>query len=310
MKIVYIMSFARSGSTILNTILGTGRSVFAAGELCNIVDAIDIRREYCSCGVPSNSCAFWTEVRSEWEKSKSFQSTNEYAALIRSFEKADRLDWLRGYSRPWLHAQKRSDWRRYVDQTAALFDAISKVSGADVIIDSSKSQVRALSLSQVRGLDLRVIHLVRDVRGVVRSLNRAWESNPAGGIVEPLAAIKPSTVARRWAESNFGATRVRRALGERAMLVRYEDVTSCPDATLERVGAFAEISLSEVLSKIRHRQEFESGHQIAGNRVRMQRGIRLSPDVRWQTELTSVQKQWIWLLAGATPGLYGYRMNP
>ncbi len=67
---------------------------------------------------------------------------------------------------------------RYAEYTGALFNAIADLSGADVIVDSSKSPARALALSRTPGLDVRMLHLVRDVRGVAYSLRKLSAPKP------------------------------------------------------------------------------------------------------------------------------------
>lgn len=301
------MSCPRSGSTILSTILGGHPSVFSAGELNNIIEAMDVRREYCSCGVRSEHCAFWIRVRQEWEGASAKSIAGEYANLVKRFEQPRRLDWIRISSRRWINDYQRGAWNRYISLTASLFEAIQRVSGADIIVDSSKSQSRAISLSKVQGLDFRVIHLVRDVRGVVFSLNRAWERDPEGGIAEPLVAARPSVVARRWAQTNFASNQVRRKLSEYGMLARYEDLVGSPDGTLRRIGAFTGLDFSKIATTIQLGKTFHPGHQIAGNRLRMQRDITVIPDARWRRELPRREKLLIWILAGGVPALYGYR---
>src|SRR3712207_200886 len=67
-----------------------------------------------------------------------------------------------------------------------LYRAIQKVSGAAVIVDSSKRSTYAVLLSLLPFADLRVVHLVRDSRAVAYSWGRIKES-PAvvGGRLMP-----------------------------------------------------------------------------------------------------------------------------
>ena len=50
-----------------------------------------------------------------------------------------------------------------------LYDAACEVSGAKVVVDSSKVAPTAMALSHHRHIDLRVLHIVRDSRGVAHS---------------------------------------------------------------------------------------------------------------------------------------------
>ena len=60
---------------------------------------------------------------------------------------------------------------RYAELTARRLRAILKVSGAEVVVDSTKNPPYAyfLRAAQAAGVGLRVLHLVRDSRGVVHS---------------------------------------------------------------------------------------------------------------------------------------------
>ena len=57
----------------------------------------------------------------------------------------------------------------YAEMTAALYRSISDVSGKTVILDSSKKPLRTYALLATGTVDVRVLHLVRDGRGVVWS---------------------------------------------------------------------------------------------------------------------------------------------
>ena len=75
-------------------------------------------------------------------------------------------------------ATYRRELDEYLDVHHRLYEAVAAVSGADVVVDASKSTAQLFALRRIRGLDLRVVNLVRDSRGVANSWNKS-------GIVKP-----------------------------------------------------------------------------------------------------------------------------
>ncbi|GFJ89664.1 hypothetical protein [Phytohabitans rumicis] len=72
----------------------------------------------------------------------------------------------------------------YAGYYAAIYEAAARVSGASVVIDSSKHSALAHCLRWVPGLDLRVVHVVRDARGVAYSWTKTVVRPEADGDAE------------------------------------------------------------------------------------------------------------------------------
>jgi hypothetical protein len=115
------------------------------------------------------------------------------------------------------------------------FDAILETTyralagpSADVVVDESKSPRYAYLLDNLPWVDLTVVHLVRDPRGVVYSLSRPkahMRATPAGDVV------------RGWIAHNLEAEVVTRHSRRRALRVRYEDLVRDPDEFVRRVAS-------------------------------------------------------------------------
>ena len=233
-RVLYIGGWGRSGSTLLDRLIGQMEGSFSVGEMR---DRVAPR----SPGEPS--------VRLRRPRSSSAPSGRR-SAWRRSVAGAEHgppdLHRLRmSYDRPWtvpllaLRAPSPPGLDRYTDATAALYRAIAHVSGASVIVDSTKIPSYAFLLRRVPDIDLRFVHLVRDSRGVVHSWQKSVEREDATG--------QPRQDAQ-----------VRRGLGERSvphvqrhgrsrsvtrdmpyLFVRYEDLVANPGPTLEQVAGFA-----------------------------------------------------------------------
>ncbi len=62
MKVVYVVSGTRSGSTVLDTVLGGIDGWFSSGELRFLWERGLLEGRRCGCGEPVTSCPVWSEV--------------------------------------------------------------------------------------------------------------------------------------------------------------------------------------------------------------------------------------------------------
>lgn len=298
---VYVIGAARSGSTLLDTILGAHPQIESLGELCNLVRHGWLWGEYCACGEPGIACPFWCDVRREWTRRVGPGHLKEYDALLR------RVEWSRQW---WIDLAGRTpppEFRCYASWTAALLQAIRVASGRPILVDSSKLRSRGRALAWVPGLDLRLIHLVRDVRGVVWSIQKRLARDPRGGLPRGTTPRPTWRTALGWSVANLQAERVCRRLPRRRSLrVRYEDLVANPLGTLGRIGAAIGVDLSDVARRLAQGQPIRVGHPIAGNRMRMAGAVRLQPDLHWQRNLSSSDRWLCLAFSGALMRRYGY----
>ena len=61
-KILYIAGYGRSGSTVLNIILGNHSSITSVGELSFLPEDWTNHHRVCSCGAPYHTCEFWKDL--------------------------------------------------------------------------------------------------------------------------------------------------------------------------------------------------------------------------------------------------------
>ena len=59
--VLYIAGYGRSGSTVLDMLLGSNPHMISMSELTHIFDFWEINSE-CSCGKPFRECDFWNRV--------------------------------------------------------------------------------------------------------------------------------------------------------------------------------------------------------------------------------------------------------
>ena len=303
-RVAYIMGSGRSGSTILDCILGNHEQIESVGELCNLPQHGWLNGEYCGCGQPGNICPFWQAVRYEWVRRTGVDDVEGYIALQRKFGHFRRgPQLLRERIRP------SGEFQAYAEQTYQLLAAIRTVSGKPIIVDSSKGPARAFALSLIKGIDLKLIHLVRDARAVAYSFKKAFEKNLKKGVQHDLRSRPVWQTALFWMQYNLESEIVRSSTPKVASIrLRYEDLTADPENTLSRIGDFLDIGLKELAQKVASGKYLKVEHTIAGNRLRMAGKIRLLIDMEWRNKLTSPEKRTCRLVAGVLMSRYRYEL--
>ncbi|MBA2240279.1 MAG: sulfotransferase [Solirubrobacterales bacterium] len=284
-----IAGAGRSGSTLLELMLDQVPGVFAVGELTDIWAAALGRGERCGCGQPFAECRFWAQVGEHafggWERVDPERMLAAHDAVARN-RQLPRL--LAGAALPSFRA--RVD--EYAGAVARIYDGVAAVSGSELIVDASKWPSHAMVLRQIAGLDLRIVHLVRDPRAVAHSwakeLERphALDSRPESGWRE-MRRDRPATSAAHWLALNLGVEVVA-MLGTPTHLLRYERLIDAPRSSIE--GVLAQAGWRERAGALDFIGDgsvrLAQGHGIAGNPSRFRTGeVRLSSGEEWRTEL-------------------------
>lgn len=299
--VLYIMGLFRSGSTILDIILGNHDQVESVGELRSLAATGWMGSEVCSCGQPAASCEHWLAVRQRWQQ---LVGGDRVARLV---ELQNRFERIRSF--PILFAAslvRTQAFREYARLTAALYAAIAEVSGISIIVDSTKYPGRALALSRMSGISLRLVHLVRDGRGVVWSVHRKANVDLEGNVVDIAPGSVAKTTTRQWLRVNLMSSLVAALGGVRSIRVRYEDFVVKPEHELARIGQLAGVDFSGLATRLVAGEPLHSGHMIAGNRVRHSGAIRLKPDLEWREKLPDDERRAFWKGAGWLARRYGY----
>jgi sulfotransferase family protein len=328
-----ITGLGRSGSTILDIVLGNHPQIESVGEVGNLVrngwisqeslrgiDQKKRRVPLCTCGkrldvlyvdTPEEACPFWSSVRREWVERTDRDSIESYPKLQDTFELKRRWSRYGLDSLLRLLYEKRrpsAPFRSYARLTLAFFESIRAVSKKPIIVDSSKSPVRTFALSMVPGIDLYVVHLVRDGRGVITSLRKSFEKDLQAGIMWDHKGNPIWKTILRWIIQNLAAEWVCTQLGpKRTMRLRYEDFVADPKTALERIGSLMEHDLSGLADAASSGKPMQAGHNIGGNRTKKSGTITLRPDDKeWKTALSHTEQRLSWVLIGWLMRRYGY----
>jgi len=304
LRVLYVAGCGRSGSTILDTVLGNHPGIESVGEACHVVTNAWLREDaYCACGKPGRECDFWREVHSHWHRRVGQVDLAGYMKTARAVESSLRIS----VTQRCLAAGEPRHLE-YLRLTVGLLAAIRDVSGAQVVVDSSKTPSRALALSMAEGVDLRLIHMVRDCRGVFWSGKKRFRKDERAGISKDDEGKGVVRAMKAWTAANLITGQLRRCLPkEYSIRLRYEDLITQPGIELRRIGDLVGMDLEPLAAAVAGGQPMSIGHTIAGNRLRMAGSVQLRPDVEWVEKLTWREQAACWALAGWLMKAYGYR---
>lgn len=308
-RVLFIGGWGRSGSTLLDRMLGQVDGVFSVGEVRELWERGLKEDRPCGCDLPFRECGFWAKVGEVayggWDR----VDLDEALRLRFSLDRPWTVPLL---ASPRLPRRQEAPVRRYVGLLEDLYRAILEVSGAEVIVDSSKIPSHAFLLRRIPGLDLRVVHLVRDSRGVAFSWQKQVLKKVTTGSPRYLQRYGPVRASVRWLLYN-GETRALRRLGVPYLLVRYEDLIARPVGGLRRILRHAGIDpASRDLSFVGDDGvRLFPNHTVDGNPMRFQVGaVPLRLDEEWRREMDPRDQAVV--TAATLPGLvrYRYRVRP
>ena len=253
-KVVLIAGSGHGGTTILNMILGQHPDIFATGKLRDFPHGgLFVKDNICSCGAAATDCTFWKEVRAK------------YAPY-----------------------EEQPEEKRIPE----LFRIISALSAVPFVGDVTHNLGYAQQLMRIPGIDLYLVHVVRDGRGVVYSRTRKDYRIGRLGDSRWQHFRRLITVSRRWSWhiKHFGL--LERKLGDKSVRVSYEQLCSDPRAALAPVGNCLDLDFDEIGERLGSGQSFQPiAHLIRGNAVlRTKRDVVLRHDTAYLEEMPRLDR--------------------
>jgi hypothetical protein len=315
MKVLYIGGFGRSGSTLVERILGQLPGFCSSGEVVFLWQRGLIDGQLCGCGTPVPECDFWSRVGKTafggWDQI----DAHEMLALQK---RVDRNRYIPSMVAPRLRPAARADMDRYTEVLSKLYRAIGEVAGARVVIDASKHASTAFLLRKVPGIDLRVVHLVRDSRGVAYSWTKEVKKPEVTADDAFMPVYSPSSSGRQWMAYNllFDALGAVTALSSGGtpeppgtMILRYEALMAQPRQGLERILAHAgePVTAESVAFLGDGWVDLGVDHTVAGNPMRFHQGrLDLRLDQAWTTKLPERDRKVVTAITWPLQLRYGY----
>lgn len=302
--VLFIGGFGRSGSTLLDMLLGQVPGFFAAGELRHLWERGFRENQLCSCGAAFRDCPLWGAVVRE-----AFGGFAEldHERIIGAQRAVDRMRHIHALARGGGSQPFNEQLERYRFVTGRLLAAIKKVTGCAVVVDSSKNPTHGFLLRGSPVVDLRALLLVRDSRAAAFSWMRRRQRPEISGRDALMPRHSPVKSAVLWNARNHYVELLGRA-GTPLLRVRYEDLVAAPERRLREIVDFAAPPAPRSFPFLAgHTLTPALLHQAAGNPLRFQRSaLTIRDDDEWRTGMPRAARLAVTLLT--LPGLlrHGY----
>jgi hypothetical protein len=306
-KLLFVGGYSRSGSTLLDRMLGQLPGVCSTGELAYIWTRGLNENRLCGCGERFLDCPFWGRVG---ELAFGGWQTVDASRMISLERAVNRHRFLPFLLAPGLKPGFGDDLRRYAEVLALLYDAIQEASQARLVVDSTIDPAYGFVLRQVEGIDLRLVHMVRDSRATAFSWTRLRRvPDRDANEVAYQRRLGPARVASRWTLYHLLIHLLARVAGTPELPLLYERLATSPEDELRRIMRHVDEPLADgELDFIAPGEvTLEPNHTVAGNQMRLKQGpVRVRVDDEWTTALRPAHRR---LVTAATWPLlrsYGY----
>jgi hypothetical protein len=296
---------------MLAHVLGEVPGFVSVGELRLLWRQGVVEDQLCGCGTRFSRCPFWVDVLDvTLGPAPAAQRVALAARWHTELENRTRVRSLPHHLRgPAGEGDPAFD--ELTDVLERLYSAIATVSGADVVVDSSKRPTYAALLHDLTELDVRVAHFLRDPRAAAFSVRRRAAAPPAVTGRQTAERVDAGRSALRWAVWNRALER----LGERRLRsyarVTYESFLDDPQGVCEQLlddldlpGDLRSVFAAPGIVRVGVQ------HTVRANRQPPMHGlVALAPDLEWQQRMTATDRSTVSALTWPTLRRYGYRLR-
>ena len=300
-KLVYLAAASHSGSTMTAMLLGAHPDLCSVGEL-KAINLGDKNSYLCSCKKLVGECHFWEGVTGKMASKGHDFCISDAGTDIRTGATPFMLRLLRPLVRnPFMELIRDSllsfspVWRKQLPylqkRNADYARSIAEQAGVDTVIDSSKIGLRLKYLLKNSELDVKVIWIVRDGRGVSLAYKDPSEfadaKNPklrgggAGKTQEQGRNIEVG--AYEWVRCNQETEAILKTMPKDDwMQVHYEDICNETEKTLNKIFDFIGVDSNK------KRLDFKTvEHHVVGNGMRLDDSEIIKLDERWKEKLSA-----------------------
>lgn len=300
-ELLYILSPSFSGSTLLTFLLAAHPEIATVGELK--ASAIgDVESYRCSCGALLKQCDFWREVKTGMKNNGAQFDFSDFGTHFStgptSFRRLIRLGTRNGLLRQSssqllrILPSCRTRLDRIIHQNRILIDLIGLIQGGRLFLDASKDPERLNQLLLSEQWKVRVVHLLRDGRGVANSYRIHNRANMR-------------TAASEWVRTDRACARVASWMSPQDVLtLKYEEVCQEPQVTLDRIFSFAGLMRSNSAG-----DASAATSHILGNAMRLNENRAITLDERWKGDLGRAELTAFEAIAGDYNRSRGYKEN-
>jgi len=242
-KIIFIAGTARSGSTLLDFIIGSKKETVSLGEIYYsynkykeyIEDDKVVMKNICSCGENGYNCSVWSEILNNWFTNKP---------------------------------------KSYKDAYLIVLEVIQNLYGNQItIVDSSKYVKAMVHFDEISNVvDVIFLHTIKDVRSCLNSwVQRRKEKNETNNLYVYFKLF------RRWYLSNKKIENYISKNNFKCLIVSYDAICLSTNKSFELIDNFIDSEHKGFSYK-----KFNNSHVYFGNPFRLNfENLVIKYDNRW-----------------------------
>lgn len=302
--VVYLGGFGRSGSTLVERMLGAAPGWVNVGELVDLARSVGPADELCGCGERFSACPVWVEVGAAAFGGWSTDVLDRLSDLHRAAARQRHLPRLlgRGHRPSGALGELRDAYGR-------IYRAVAEVTDSAVVVDASKGPALGQALAGAPDIDLRMLNVVRDPRAVAWSWTRQVQRPHATAGSSEMWRIPVRRAAAQWSTLQVEMEVIARLGGTRSARLRYEDFVADPVGSLVEATTALGVPLSaaDLPELDGSRVVLGPSHGLSGNPSRFRSGpVELRRDDGWRVAMPSVDRAVVSALTLPLLLAYGY----
>jgi hypothetical protein len=276
--LIYVLSNGRSGSTLLDLLLGSHPNIWTLGEAQRLHWELKANN-VCGCGAPISDCPFWKRILPNLSFDEHIYPI-EYFRINNGDGRILHWNLLPGLFSNIINTRQKRAINIYgrvnADYLNVVWQTAVERSGREIrwLVDASKDVYRLFWLQKSGLFNLRVIHLLKSPSAFVYSMVKRDL---------PHAGTKAVRMTGRWVVENYIGYHLRKIHfpKEQTLLLHYEELARHPEITMARLDKWLGLDFfPEVVDGFR---DYEN-HAISGNQMRWQ-NADIFLDEQWRTML-------------------------
>lgn len=305
--VIYILSNGRSGSTILDLMLGSFPNVWTLGEAQLLPLEVNFNA-VCGSGEPIKDALFWKDLlpsiqfKDDISSISYFRKSHPHGSHTGAVLRIKLLIdlWLRRSS-PKTREKINSYGKLNADyfrKTIAHAEQEGFINKIDWIVDASKDPYRLMWLQQSGLFDIKVIHLVKEPSAFVFSTSKRKEKG--------IDSFMVGRMTIRWVIENLIMTKVceQYISPQNLYTLQYEELAKNPVQSLSLIGEKFGINLKNYSTN--QFREYKN-YGVSGNKSRWEnRSINL--DEKWKKQMPSKHVKFVNWCTQKLASRYGYEV--
>ncbi len=305
MKVIYIAGWGRSGTTLTGNILGELDGFFATGELSDIWELAFIDKRRCGCGKYILDCEVWGRVLNRPPGAYDVRGAKKFIE-VRNRIRSRHLPAMMYFP----NASWAEEWAYELGEVVSdLYSRIAEVTGARVLVDSTKSPVYGYVLDRSPNIDLHVLHMIRDPRAVAYS----WRGREASGGRSDGRALPRYGVLKSAVFWQLWNRAIEKFWGDRRgryFRLLYETFSERPKEMLVEILTHFGMPIANLPFIAEHEVYLRGNHNLTGNPNRFDVGkIGIGLDTEWSTAMKRSEQLLVTLICGTLMRRYGYPLR-